>query len=346
MINLDKIFRQNILQLKPYSSARDEFQGEADIFLDANENPFNSPYNRYPDPLQRQLKNKIATIKNVPPGTIFLGNGSDEPIDLIIRASCEPGIDNVVAIDPTYGMYKVAADINHVTYKAVSLTENFELESQKVLAACNEHTKIVFLCSPNNPTGNYLNENEINIILQNFSGLVVLDEAYIDFSSHEGYLKKLADFPNLIILQTFSKAWGLASIRLGMAFANPAIIDIMNKIKYPYNINLLTQQFADKALDNEEQKKQWVQTILINREWLIEKLKKLRIVEKVYPTDANFVLVKVTDASRTYNYLIEQKIIVRNRSNVTLCNNCLRITIGTHTENEKLIEALEEYASR
>ncbi|MCX7987366.1 MAG: histidinol-phosphate transaminase [Bacteroidales bacterium] len=342
MISLDKLVRKNILSLTPYSSARDEFKGEAEVFLDANESPFNSPYNRYPDPLQLKVKEKISVLKNIPVDQIFLGNGSDEPIDLIIRIFCEPTKDNVVAIDPTYGMYKVAAQINNVEYIPVSLNENFELDAQNILNNCNASTKIIFLCSPNNPTANYLDEHEIRKILQQFEGIVVLDEAYIDFSAHKSFLHELDTYPNLVVLQTFSKAWGLAAIRLGMAFAQKDIIHLLNKVKYPYNINLLTQQHILKAIEDTEKKNSWVRTILQNRQELIEQLQTLPLVQRIYPTDANFVLVKVQDANVVYQFLVEQKIIVRNRSNVHLCNNCLRITVGTKEENLQLLSALKK----
>jgi histidinol-phosphate aminotransferase len=343
MINLDKIVRKNILSLKPYSSARGEFKGEADVFLDANENPFNNPYNRYPDPLQIKLKEKISTIKDIPVENIFLGNGSDEPIDLVIRIFCEPGIDNVVAINPTYGMYQVAANINNVQYIPVNLSDEFELDAQKLLAATNEHTKLIYLCSPNNPTANYLNEDEIKKILTSFDGIVVLDEAYIDFSAHTGFLPSLDKYPNLIIFQTFSKAWGMASIRLGMAFADERIIQLMNKVKYPYNINYLTQQFAFDNIDDIEKKNNWVREILSNRTWLVEQLSNIKVVTRVYPTDANFILVRVEDANKIYEYLVKRKIIVRNRSNIYLCENCFRITVGTMDENIRLIDALKKF---
>lgn len=343
MINLDKLVRKNILTLTPYSSARDEFKGEAEVYLDANENPYNAPFNRYPDPLQIGLKEKIAILKNVPVENIFLGNGSDEPIDLVMRIFCEPGTDNVVAIDPTYGMYKVAAQINNVEYIPVALSENFELQPDQLLNACNASTKIIFLCSPNNPTANYLGENTIRHIIENFQGIVVLDEAYIDFSSHRGFLQALANYPNLVILHTFSKAWGLAGVRLGMAFAHSAIIELMNKVKYPYNINMLTQQKVMEAIENHAQKDAWVKTILHNRQWLSEHLATLQGVEKIYPSDANFILVKIQHANQIYQYLVAQKIIVRNRSNVHLCNNCLRITVGTAEENMQLIAALQRF---
>ncbi len=342
MINLDKLVRKNILSLTPYSSARDEFQGEAEVYLDANENPFNTPYNRYPDPLQLELKEKISQLKNVPIKNIFLGNGSDEPIDLVMRVFCEPGIDNIVAIEPTYGMYRVAAQINNIEYIPVTLSENFDLLPDKLLKACNTNTKLIFLCSPNNPTANYLGEEAIRQVIENFQGIVVLDEAYIDFSAHRGFLPELTKYPNLIILQTFSKAWGMAALRLGMAFAQTSIIELMNKVKYPYNINMLTQQKVMEALANHQQKEQWVNIILQNRQWLINELSAIESIETIYPSDANFVLVKIQQASWVYQYLVEQKIIVRNRSNVKLCNNCLRITVGTAEENAKLIAALKK----
>ena len=342
MINLDKLVRKNILTLTPYSSARDEFKGEAEVYLDANENPYNDPYNRYPDPLQIKLKEKISVLKNIPVENIFLGNGSDEPIDLVIRIFCDPGIDNIVAIDPTYGMYKVAAQINNVEYKPVALSEDSELEPDRLLNACNAFTKLIFLCSPNNPTANYLDEAAIRHIIENFQGIVVLDEAYIDFSAHRGFLSVLHSYPNLIILQTFSKAWGLAGVRLGMAFAHSSIIELMNKVKYPYNINILTQQKVMEAIENFAQKDAWVKIILQNRQWLTEQLTTIEGVEKIYPSDTNFILVKIQQANQVYQYLVDQKIIVRNRSNVRLCNNCLRITVGTAEENMQLITALKK----
>lgn len=343
MINLDKLVRENILKLKPYSSARDEFQGDASVFLDANENPFNAPYNRYPDPMQRSLKEKIAFVKNISFENIFLGNGSDEPIDLLIRAFCEPGKDNIVAIDPTYGMYQVAADINNVLYKKVLLDDNFQLNADNLLANVDINSKLVFLCSPNNPTGNYLEISEIKKVISGFHGLVILDEAYIDFSKHSGFLSELNSFPNLVILQTFSKAWGLASIRLGMAFASKDIISILNKIKYPYNINLLTQQYAIDVIEKTAEKDNWVNCIISNRQLLTEELKGVKSVMKVYESDANFILVKVDNPRILYNYLVDNKIIVRNRSSVSLCAGCLRITVGTQEENDKLLKAMKKF---
>ena len=342
-MNIEKLLRTNILNLQPYSSARDEFKGEASVYLDANENPYNSPFNRYPDPLQWEVKELLSGIKNVPAGNIFLGNGSDEPIDLLYRAFCEPRIDNVVAIEPTYGMYKVCANINDVEYRKVLLDEDFQFTADKLLAATNLYTKIIWLCSPNNPTGNSLNRNEIVKLLNSFEGIVVVDEAYIDFASAAGFSEKLANFPNLVILQTLSKAWGSAAIRLGMAFASAEIISVLNKIKYPYNINILTQKQALKALGNAEQVKNWVKILLTERTDLIEKLQKLSIIEHIYPTDANFVLVKVPDANAVYQYLVSKSIIIRNRNTVSLCAGCLRITVGTPEENRILMSELKTF---
>jgi len=341
-MNLDKLLRNNIKALKPYSSARDEFSGEAEVFLDANENPYNAPYNRYPDPLQWAVKEKIAELKNIAPEKIFLGNGSDEPIDIIFRAFCEPGVDNMVSIDPTYGMYQVAADINNVEVRKVKLNEDFGFSAQKLLDATNLYTKAIFVCSPNNPTANLLDKAEIVKLLTGFDGLVVVDEAYIDFSPESSLLPELDNFENLIILQTFSKAWGMAGIRLGMAFAQPEIIRVFNKVKYPYNINILTQQKALELLDNLQEKEDWVKTIVDERAKMVKKLFKLPFVQVVYPSDANFVLVKMHDARGIYEYLTDQKIIVRDRSKIALCDDCLRITIGSPEENKKLRKALKE----
>jgi len=340
-MNLKDLVRPNIYNLKPYSCARDEFKGEASAYLDANENPMNTPYNRYPDPLQKDLKEKVAQLKNVDPEKVFFGNGSDEPIDLIIRIFCEPGIDNIVAIDPTYGMYQVSADINNVEYRKVLLLEDFKLDVQGVLEATDDHTKVIFMCSPNNPTGNDLDVNGMKYIIENFKGIVIVDEAYIDFSSRKSFLTELDNYPNLIVLQTFSKAWGMASIRLGMAFSNPEIISFFNKVKYPYNINLLTQRFVGEEIKKSARKNEWVEMLISQRSQLQEQLKELPIIQRIYPTDANFVLVRVNDANATYRYLVEQGIIVRNRNNVSLCNGCLRITVGTADENKLLIEALK-----
>lgn len=340
-MNLEQLVRKNILALKPYSSARNEFKGEASVFLDANENPLRNNYNRYPDPLQGQLKQKIAKIKKVAADKIFLGNGSDEPIDLVIRIFCEPRTDNIVAIDPTYGMYQVCADINDVEYRKVLLNNDFTLDAAKLLAATDIKTKLIFLCSPNNPTANLLNHKEVEKIITSFGGIVVLDEAYIDFAHDASWLNSLNKYPNLIILQTFSKAWGLAAVRLGMAFASPEIIQLFNKVKYPYNINALTQEFVDKALDGETEKTEWVQTLLDGRDYLTEELQKLPFVEKLYPSDANFILIKVPDANVVYKKLIDKGVIVRNRNTISLCAGCLRITVGTDLENTMLISALQ-----
>ena len=341
-MDIQKLLRENIRQLQPYSSARDEFKGEASVYLDANENPYNSPFNRYPDPLQWEVKGHISRIKNVPAENIFLGNGSDEPIDLLYRAFCEPRLDNVVAIEPTYGMYKVSAAINDIEYRKVLLDENFQFSTEKLLSASNLYTKIIWLCSPNNPTGNSLNRNEVISLLKSFEGIVVLDEAYIDFASESSFSEFLTQYPNLVILQTFSKAWGNAAIRLGMAFASIEIIAVLNKIKYPYNINILTQKHAINALKSPDLVKEWVKILLAERNVLISSLKKLPMVVHVYPTDANFVLVKVSNANATYHQLVDKSIIVRNRNSVTLCNDCLRITVGTPEENKILLEELKK----
>jgi len=339
-MNIQKLLRNNIRDLQPYSCARDEFKGEASVYLDANENPYNSPYNRYPDPLQWEVKEQISAVKGIPAENIFLGNGSDEPIDLLFRAFCEPRIDNVVAIEPTYGMYKVSAGINDVEYRKVLLDVNFQFSADKLLDASNLYTKIIWLCSPNNPTGNSLNRDEIVKLITSFDGIVVLDEAYIDFASEASFAVKLLDYPNLVILQTFSKAWGNAAIRLGMAFASTEIIAVLNKIKYPYNINILTQKHALASLKNAEQVKRWVEILLEERANLINKLEQLPLVQHIYPTDANFVLVKVNDANEIYQNLVDKGIIVRNRNSVSLCNGCLRITVGTLEENKILLEEL------
>jgi len=342
-MNLDKLLRNNIRSLQPYSCARDEFKGEASVYLDANENPYNAPFNRYPDPLQWEVKEQITRVKGVPAENIFLGNGSDEPIDLLFRAFCEPRIDNVVAIEPTYGMYKVSANINDVEYRKVLLDENFQFSADKLLDATNLYTKIIWLCSPNNPTGNSLDRAEIIKLLTSFEGIVVLDEAYIDFASEGSFSEMLSHYPNLVILQTFSKAWGSAAIRLGMAFASTEIIAVLNKIKYPYNINILTQKQALLALKNDAQVKQWVKTLLTERAVLVEALQKLPIVQHIYPTDANFVLVRVDDANALYHYLVDKSIIVRNRNTVSLCLGCVRITVGTPEENQILLEELKKF---
>ena len=344
MISLEKLVRPNIWSLAPYSSARDEYSGkEAHVFMDANENPFNDPYNRYPDPLQRELKTQLMKVKGVPEDMIFLGNGSDEAIDLAYRVFCNPGQDNVVAIAPTYGMYQVCADINDVEYRSVLLDENFDFQADKLLEACDANTKIIWLCSPNNPTGNSLNRDEILKVLDAFEGIVIVDEAYIDFARQLSMRQELVRHPNLIILQTMSKAWGSAAIRLGMAFASKEIIAIYNKVKYPYNVNLLTQQQAMTMLKDPFEVDKWVKLLLSERVRLMQAFQELPLCEKIYPTDANFFLARVTDAQRIYDYLVDRGIIVRNRSKIQLCSNCLRITIGSHTENNELIAALRQF---
>ena len=345
MKELNELTRPNIRALKPYSSARDEYNGaEASVFLDANENPYNTPNNRYPDPMQRELKNMIAPVKKVKPENIFLGNGSDEAIDLVYRAFCRPGVDNVVAIDPTYGMYQVCAEVNDVEYRKVLLDENYQFSADKLLAATDDDTKLIFLCSPNNPTGNALDREEIEKTLSAFQGLAIIDEAYSDFSDVPSFLPALEKYPNLIVFQTFSKAWGCAAIRLGMAFASPEIISIFSKIKYPYNVNLLTQKEAIAMMHRHYEVDRWVKSLLEERARLINEFIQLPCCEKIYPTDANFFLAKVTDAKKIYAYLVSKGIIVRNRTNVSLCRDCLRITIGTRPENDTLLEALNAFA--
>jgi len=334
---LEQLFRPNIWNLKPYSSARSEFKGEASVFLDANENPYNEPYCRYPDPLQWEVKREVARQKGVAPEQILLGVGSDEPIDLLIRALCEPAQDNVLALAPTYGMYRVAADVNNVEYREVLLDERFDFTAEKLLAAADERTKIVWLCSPNNPTGNSLNRAEIVKTLEKFEGIVALDEAYIDFSAYPSFLSELKRYPNLVVLQTFSKAWASAGVRLGMAFASEEVVGVLNKIKYPYNISSLVQKHALQMLQRSSEVKAWVKTLLAEREKLIADLKNLPCVLHVYPTDANFVLVKTTDANGIYAQLVSRGVVTRNRNSIALCEGCIRITVGTPQENETLI---------
>jgi len=344
MISLEKLCRPNIWSLAPYSSARNEYAGrEARVFLDANENPYNAPFNRYPDPLQLELKEAIAKVKGVPAENIFLGNGSDEPIDLVYRCFCQPGTDNVVAIEPTYGMYKVCADINDVEYRPVLLDEHYQITAERLLAATDARTKLIWICSPNNPTGNNLDREEIVKTITGFEGLVIVDEAYSDFSAQPTLRSELLKHPNLIVLNTMSKAWGCAAIRLGMAFASQDIIAIFNKVKYPYNVNLLTQQQALEALKDPFEVDKWVKLLLEERSRMIDAFRLLPICEEVFPTDANFFLARMTDAKRIYDYLVDRGIIVRNRNRVQLCHNCLRITIGTKTENGELIAALRQY---
>ncbi len=342
-MDINQLLRKNIAALSPYSCARDEFEGEASVYLDANENPYNAPYNRYPDPLQKALKEKIAALKGLRPEQIFLGNGSDESIDLAFRAFCEPRLDNVLAIAPTYGMYKVCADINDVAYREHSLDADFQFKAEDLLARCDEHTKLIFLCSPNNPTGNSLCSSEIVKVIENFQGLVMLDEAYIDFSSQESFCSLLDKYPNLVIFQTFSKAWASAGLRLGMAFASPEIIAVYNKVKYPYNVNLQTQQLMLAHLQEPQRIQAWVAELIEQRSFLQQALAALPIVQHIYPSDANFLLVKVDDADALYQYLVAQGIIVRNRNRVRLCEGCLRITVGTSDENAALMAAMQQF---
>jgi histidinol-phosphate aminotransferase len=340
---IDKLARKNILELTPYSSAREEYTGEEGIFIDANENPFESGVNRYPDPLQKKLKTKLAQVKKVKVENIFLGNGSDEPIDLLIRVFCEPRIDNIVCIKPSYGMYKVCADINEVEFREVFLTTDFQIDTKNLLAEADENSKLLFLCSPNNPTSNSLIREDICYIIKNFEGIVVLDEAYIDFANEESLLSQLADYPNLVILHTLSKAWGMAGIRMGMAFAKKEIIGLLNRVKYPYNLNTLVQQYALGRLNNVAEKNIWVKQILEQREIMRRKLSDLDIVKGIMPSNANFLMVRFDNAGRVFNYLTGKKIIVRDRSMVPLCEGYLRITIGTDRENETLLKALKEF---
>jgi len=347
--DLNRLIRPNIRTLTPYASARDEFKGTARIYLDANENSLGSPltkwYNRYPDPLQWELKKKISTIKNIPAENMLLGNGSDECIDLLLRAFCEPALDNIVICPPTYGMYEVSAHINNVAVKAAPLTPAYQLDLDALQEMVDAQTKLIFLCSPNNPTGNSLNRQDIEIILNNFDGIVVLDEAYINFSRQRSFVSELQDYPNLVILQTFSKAWGLAALRLGMLFASTDIIAVLNKIKPPYNINQATQELALNALDHLDDVNAMIRTLVEERETVAQKLFQIPIVQNVYPSDANFLLVKVTDAVALYDYLKKSGIIVRNRSNVMLCEGCLRITIGTPEQNAELLQYIKAYSN-
>ena len=338
---LTELLRPNIRHLEPYCCARNDYSGRAArVFLDANENPYNAPLNRYPDPLQVDLKKVIARIKGVKEEQICLGNGSDETIDLAYRCFCQPGVDNVVAIEPTYGMYKVCAAINDIEYRPVTLNNRFDIEADRILETCDEHTKLIWICTPNNPTGNDLNHDEIEKILDTFQGIVVVDEAYSDFTHRRAFRYELSDHPNMIVLNTMSKAWALAGVRLGMAFASKEIIDVFNKVKYPYNINILTQKEAFKAFENAMEVSKWVSTIILERNRMVEAFKMLPSCKQVFHSDANFFLARMTDADRIYRYLVNEGIIVRNRSKVTLCRDCLRITIGAKSENNELLSAL------
>ena len=345
MKSLTDLVRPAIQRLTPYSCARNEYQGTtASVFLDANENPYNGAWNRYPDPLQRTLKQTLGQHKQVDPAHIFLGNGSDEAIDLIYRIFCQPGEDNVVAMSPTYGMYQVCADINDVEYRAVPLCEDFQLDTDAMLAAADDHTKVMWVCSPNNPTANLMRRDDIVRLLTEFPGIVVVDEAYIDFADATPFRFALDRFPNLVVLSTCSKLWGAAAIRLGMAFASTEIIDLFNKVKYPYNISLPTQQAAlDLLRDIQQKSRQWRATILAERNILMPAMAELPICRAIYRSDANFFLMRVTDADAIYAYLVRRGIIVRNRNRVELCGNCLRITVGTPAENNALLGALRQY---
>ena len=347
--DLNNLLRENIRNLIPYSSARNEFKGKASTLLDANENAFGSTldvfYNRYPDPLQHEIKRKLSHIKGVLPRNIFLGNGSDEAIDILFRAFCRPGIDNVILVPPTYGMYEVSANINDVAVKKINLTEDFQLNLEGIAEAIDTNTRLIFLCSPNNPTGNSLRREDVETVLANFNGLVVIDEAYINYSRQKTFIQELTEYGNLVVLQTLSKAWGLAGLRLGMAFASEEIIEVFNKIKPPYNINQATQELALKALDQVEQVNDWIKETVSQREQVSELLRTFDYVLHVYPSDANFILVKTSEPREIYTHLVDASVIVRDRSKVELCEGCLRITIGTPAENERLIAALQQYKS-
>ncbi len=346
--DINKLIRNNIKNMSAYSSARSEFEGNEGIFLDANENAYGSPlesnYNRYPDPLQVKLKQKISEIKKIPVKNIFIGNGSDEAIDLLFRIFCEPAIHNSIICPPTYGMYEVCANINNVGVKKVLLSpDTFQLQVENILTAIDEKTRLIFVCCPNNPTGNGVKWADIKSLLEQFNGLIVVDEAYIDFADYDSLIPELKNYPNLVILQTLSKAWGLAGLRIGMAFASESIIKLMNKVKPPYNINSLSQQLAIQALNKTDSITNWIQQIKAEREILINKIKELSFVLKIYPSQANFFLVKVGDALAVYQHLLNHKIIVRNRSRVELCEGCLRITVGTPEENKQLLNTLKTY---
>lgn len=345
--DLNNLLRENIKSLTPYSSARDEFHGEAKIFLDANENSIGSPlikwYNRYPDPYQLKIKEKLSAIKGVSPKQIFIGNGSDECIDLLYRAFCNPGKDNVIICPPTYGMYEVSANINDVEIRKAQLLENYQLDLVHLETLVDENTKIIWICSPNNPTGNSIHFEDIEMVLNNFDGIVVVDEAYINFSRQRSCITLLKDYPNLVVMQTLSKAWGLAGLRLGMSFASEEIIGIYNKIKPPYNISEAVQELVLKALDNVEEVNEMIKELVKERKRLEEELPKLKVVVQVYPSDANFLLVKVVDAKAIYEYLLANQIVVRDRSKVVLCGESLRITVGTAKENDELLNALQKF---
>lgn len=345
--DLDKLVRDNIKKLVPYSSARHEFTGKASVFLDANENAFGSPlpekFNRYPDPLQWQLKFQLARIKGVPAENIFIGNGSDEVIDLAYRIFCNPATDNVIVCPPTYGMYEVSANINDVRVKKVNLTEDFQLDVEEILNAVDNNTKLLFICSPNNPTGNNMNRSDVEILLNNFPGIIIIDEAYINYSRQKTFIQELTEYPNLIVMQTLSKAWGLAALRLGLCYASMDIIELFNKVKPPYNVNDASQQLGLEALQDAATVNNWIRQVVEQKEILLKEIVELPFVKKIYPSDANFILVKVADANALYNYLSAKEVIVRNRSKDVHCENCLRITIGTPEENDTLINLLKKY---
>ncbi len=342
-INLSQLIRPHLISLAPYSSARDDFQGDAQVFLDANENPFDTGFNRYPDPHQKEIKQRLSKIKNIPIGSIFVGNGSDEAIDLLLRAFCEPERDNIIIVPPTYGMYKVSARINNINVMEVLLDENFDLDVKKIIESITPHTKLIFLCSPNNPTGNTLSRDRIKKLLDEFTGLVVVDEAYIDFADEPGTTAWLTEFQNLVVLQTLSKAWGLASIRVGLCLANHEIISLLDKIKPPYNISGPNQMQAIHALDSTDQTKERIAAIKTERHSLKAGLSEIKFIEKIFPSEGNFLLVRMHPANALYHYLSQNGIIVRNRSKEPGCENCLRITVGTETENRLLVQKLKEY---
>lgn len=345
--DLQKLVRENIQKLTPYSSARHEFTGKGSVFLDANENAYGSPleekFNRYPDPLQWQLKFQLARIKGVPAENIFIGNGSDEVIDLAYRIFCNPGKDNVIVCPPTYGMYEVSANINDVAIKKVSLTPSFQLDVEGILSAVDANTKLLFICSPNNPTGNNMAREDVEILLNNFPGIILIDEAYINFSKQKSFIQELTEYPNLVVMQTLSKAWGLAALRLGLCYGSMDIIDLFNKVKPPYNVNGASQQLGLEALQHTTLVNDWISATVAQRELLIQNVSTLSFVERIYPSDANFFLMKVKDAGKLYSYLSGHEIVVRNRSKDPGCENCLRITIGTPEENEQLITLLNNY---
>ena len=343
-MNIENLLRDNIKTIEAYSSARDEYKDASSdmVFIDANENPFQTNVNRYPDPQQSKVKSKLADIKGVKPSQILLGNGSDEVLDLLFRAFCEPNQDNVITLPPTYGMYSVLADLNAVEVKTVLLDENFEPEVEEILVTQNNNSKILLLCSPNNPTANSFNANKLEELINGFKGIVVIDEAYIDFSNQESWVNRLDHFPNLVVTQTLSKAYGLAGIRLGVCYASGLIISILNKIKPPYNVNQLTQNKALERLNDLDGVKKEVSSILEQRSLLAKELSQIPFIKEVYPSDANFLLAKVDDANQRYSQLIKRGIVVRNRTNQLLCDNCLRFTIGTEEENKLLVKILNQ----